>query len=111
MTVRPHPVFRRDNADILMTLPITLDEAVLGGKAEVPTIDGNVKLSIPKGANSGQVLRLRGRGVKAVGSPARGDQKVELRIVAPPEIDDALAAFMEDWRKTHAYDPRKGMKL
>lgn len=111
LTVRPHPVFRRDNADILMTLPITLDEAVLGGKAEVPTIDGNVKLSIPKGANSGQVLRLRGRGVKAVGSPARGDQKVELRIVAPPEIDDALAAFMEDWRKTHAYDPRKGMKL
>lgn len=110
LTVRPHPVFRRDGADILMTLPITLDEAVLGGKVEVPTIDGYVKLSIPKGASSGQTLRLRGRGVKPVGSSTRGDQKVELRIVAPPEIDDALAAFMEGWRKTHAYDPRKGMK-
>jgi DnaJ-class molecular chaperone len=109
LSVRPHPVFRRDGNDILMTLPITLDEAVLGGKVDAPTIDGPVKLTIPKGASGGQILRLRGRGVDPVGAGPRGDQKVELRIVAPPAIDDALAEFMETWRKTNAYDPRKGM--
>ncbi len=63
VTVRPHPVFRRDGDTILITLPITLDEAVLGAKVEVPTISGNVALTIPKGSSSGRVLRLRGRGV------------------------------------------------
>ena len=110
VSMRPHPVFRREGDDILMTLPITLDEAVLGGKVAAPTIDGSVQLTIPKGANSGQVLRLRGRGVKPVGGKTRGDQRVELRIVMPPKIDDELAAFMETWRKTHDYDPRKGIK-
>ena len=111
LTVRPHPLFRRDGDDIVITLPITLDEAVLGGKVATPTITGNVNLSIPKGASSGQVLRLRGRGVKAPGSKAHGDQRVELSIVAPPKVDEELASFMEDWRKTHSYDPRKGMKI
>lgn len=108
LAVRPHPTFQRDGNDILVTLPISIDEALLGGKVEVPTIDGTVKLNIPKGASSGQVLRMRGRGVAPTkGTP--GDQRVELRIVAPPEVDDALAEFLEDWRKTHAYDPRKGV--
>ncbi len=111
LSVRNHPLFRRDGNDILMTLPITLDEAILGASVEAPTIDGPVKLSIPKGASSGQTLRLRGRGVMPIGSGKRGDQKIELRIVAPPEIDDALADFMTSWRETNAYDPRKGMKI
>ncbi|MCF3594992.1 DnaJ domain-containing protein [Rhodobacteraceae bacterium LMO-12] len=111
LSVRPHPLFRRDGNDILITLPITFDEAVLGGKVEAPTIDGTVNLTVPKGANSGQTLRLRGRGASAIGSDKRGDQLVELRIVAPPKIDDALADFMQDWRKTNHYDPRKGMKI
>lgn len=111
LTVRPHPVFRREGNDILITLPITLDEAVLGGKVDTPTIDGTVKLSIPKGASSGQVLRMRGRGVAPPGGKPAGDQKVELRIVMPEHIDDALAKFVESWRKDHHYDPRKGMKL
>lgn len=110
LSVRPHGLFRRDGNDILITLPITLDEAVLGGKVDTPTIDGTVSLTIPKGASSGQTLRLRGRGTAPIGSDRRGDQLVELRIVAPPKIDDALAEFMQTWRKTHAYDPRKGMK-
>lgn len=107
ITVAPHPTFRRDGDDIAIELPIAIDEAVLGGKVETPTIDGPVKLTIPRGASSGRVLRLRGRGVKR--GDKRGDQLVTLRIVAPPEIDSGLAAFFEDWRKTHAYDPRKGM--
>jgi len=105
--VGEHPLFRRDGADILLDLPISLDEAVLGGKVEAPTIDGRVALTIPKGASSGQVLRLRGRGVKR--GSARGDQRVTLKIVAPKEIDDELEAFMRRWRETHGYDPRKEM--
>jgi DnaJ-class molecular chaperone len=107
ITVAPHPTFRREGDDIEIELPITFDEAVLGGKVETPTIDGKVALTIPKGATTGQMLRLRGRGVKR--GDRRGDQRVRLKIVAPPEIDSALSAFFEDWRKTHGYDPRKGM--
>lgn len=108
LTVGPHPVFLREGDDIHVTLPISLDEAVLGAKVAVPTIDGPVNLSIPKGASSGRVLRLRGRGVhRAKGEP--GDQLVELRIVLPPAVDAELAAFMETWRKSHPQDPRKGL--
>jgi len=110
ISVRPHPIFRRDGHDIVVTLPITIDEAVLGGKVETPTIDGPVKLTIPKGASSGQTLRLRGRGVKPARRAKRGDQRVELRIVSPPKIDAELEKFMQNWRRDHAYDPRKGMK-
>lgn len=104
LNVVSHPVFRREGNDILMTLPITLDEAVLGGKVTTPTIEGTVKLAIPVGASSGQTLRLRGRGVNG-----RGDQMVTLSIVMPPEIDARLSEFMERWRKSNGYDPRKGM--
>jgi len=106
LSVRPDSVFQRDGNDILVVLPITIDTAVLGGKVEVPTIGGSVKLTIPKGANSGQTLRLRGRGVKPAGKEP-GDQKVELRIVMPPDIDPELAEFMQIWRKKNAYDPAK----
>lgn len=108
ITIRPHAIFRREGDDIHVTLPITLDEAVLGAKVQVPTIDGPVAVTIPKGASSGRVLRLRGRGVTPGGAKA-GDQLVELRIVLPPSVDDALSAFMEGWRKTNPYDPRKGL--
>ena len=109
--VRPHKVFRREGNDIHVTLPITLDEAVLGGKVPVPTIDGTVQLNIPKGASSGQKLRMRGRGVKPVRGGKKGDQLVELKIVSPPKIDDELADFMKEWRKKHKYDPRRGMSV
>lgn len=110
ISVAPHPVFLRDSDDIVITLPITIDEAVLGGKIPTPTIKGTVNLTIPKGATTGQTLRLKGRGVKGRGGVS-GDQRVELSIVAPPKIDDALSEFMTGWRKDHSYDPRKGMKL
>jgi DnaJ-class molecular chaperone len=107
ITVAPHPLFRREGDDIEIELPITLDEAVLGAKVETPTIDGPVKLTVPKGASSGRVLRLRGRGVKR--GDRRGDQRVTLKIVSPPVIDSELETFFEGWRQRHAYDPRKGM--
>ncbi len=109
ISVAPHKIFRRDGDDIRMVLPITLDEAVLGGRVEVPTISGAVSLSIPKGASSGQVLRMRGRGIAPRGRETRGDQLVELKIVAPPNVDEALQEFMETWRKGRDHNPRKGM--
>lgn len=104
ISVAPHPEFRREGDDIFLTLPISLDEAVLGGKVKAPTIDGPVGLTIPKGATTGQKLRLRGRGING------GDQQVELKIVMPAKVDDDLARFFEEWRRSHAYDPRAGMK-
>ncbi len=105
--VAEHGFFRREGDDVLVELPITLDEAVLGGRVEVPTVDGRVALTVPKGATSGQVLRVRGRGIKR--GDRRGDQLVTLKIVAPPRIDADLEAFFRTWRETNAYDPRKGV--
>ncbi|MDP2079712.1 MAG: DnaJ C-terminal domain-containing protein [Pseudotabrizicola sp.] len=106
LTVGPHTVFRREGDDILVTLPITIDEAVLGAKVSAPTIAGPVSLTIPKGTSSGRVMRLRGRGVARASGKAAGDQFVELRIVLPPVVDDSLRAFMAEWRNTNSIDPR-----
>ncbi|MEN3975870.1 DnaJ C-terminal domain-containing protein [Emcibacter sp. SYSU 3D8] len=108
--VGAHPVFERDGDDIVVDLPIAIDEAVLGGKVAVPTITGKVNLTIPRGASSGQTLRLRGKGVPAGKNRAAGDQLVKLKIVMPAGIDDDLETFMKSWRESHAYNPRAGMK-
>jgi DnaJ-class molecular chaperone len=103
--VRPHPVFKREGNDIVVEVPISFDEAVLGGKVKVPTIGGRVAVTVPAGSNSGQTLRLKGRGVKG-----RGDQLVRLKVTMPETIDSDLKSFAEEWRKTHAYDPRRKLK-
>lgn len=102
--VRPHPQFRRSGDDILCDVPITIDEAVLGGRIEVSTIAGRVQLTIPKGTDSGRAFRLKGKGVKAK-SGGHGDQIVTVRIVLPQPIDESLAFFLGEWRKKHAYNP------
>ncbi|SMO68754.1 DnaJ C-terminal domain-containing protein [Ruegeria faecimaris] len=109
VSVADHPVFDRQGNDIHITLPITIDEAVLGGKVAAPTIDGGVNVTVPAGTSSGRTLRLRGKGVKKRGSAERGDQLIELTISMPDQIDDELRQFMDSWRETHRYDPRKGM--
>ena len=73
----------------------------------MPTIDGRVALSVPKGASSGRVLRVRGKGVQR--GDRRGDQLVTLKVVSPPQVDAELEAFFRRWREEHAYDPRKGV--
>ena len=108
IAVRPHPVFTREREDILIEVPITLDEAVLGGKIEVPTIAGRVFATVPPGSNTGQTLRLKGRGIKA--KSGAGDQLVKLSVVMPERIDDDLKAFAEKWRESHGYDPRRKLK-
>ena len=91
LTVAPDPDWTRNGDDVEITVPITLDEAVLGGKVEVPTIDGRVMLSVPRGASSGRKLRLKGKGIKGA-KGQRGDQHVTLRIVMPPKARAAAAA-------------------
>ncbi|MGO4684741.1 DnaJ C-terminal domain-containing protein [Hyphomicrobium sp. 2TAF46] len=102
--VRPHPDFKRDGDDILLDLPITIDEAVLGGRVEVPTPTGRVQLNIPKGSSSGKTFRLKGKGVRGKNG-AQGDQLVTVKIVLPQDIDDSLSYFFSEWRQKHAYDP------
>lgn len=103
--VRPHPQFKREGGDILLEVPITIDEAVLGAKVEVPTVTGRVQLTIPKGTSSGRVFRLKGKGVGAAGTPGAGDQLVTIKIVVPEVIDDSLAYFLSEWRQKNKYDP------
>lgn len=104
--VRPHATFKRVGDDIHVELAIGIDEAILGAKVEVPTVTSRVQLSVPKGTSSGQVFRLKGKGVRNRGTGATGDQLVTVRIVLPAEIDDTLAYFMSEWRTRHGYDPR-----
>lgn len=108
IAVRPHAVFKREGDDIVVDVPITLDEAVLGGKIEVPTIAGRVFATVPPGSNTGQTLRLKGRGIKS--KSGAGDQLVKLSVVMPERIDDDLKSFAEKWRESHRYDPRRKLK-
>jgi len=93
--IKPHPVFRREGADIHIEAPITLKEAVLGGKITAPTITGDVSLTVPKNTSSGAILRLKGRGAPT--AKGRGDQFVKLRIVLPEGGDPELEEFMKRW--------------
>jgi DnaJ-class molecular chaperone len=99
--VQPHSVFARDGDDILLTLPVTFDEAILGGKVAVPTIDGTVGLTIPVGSSTGRVLRLRGRGISG-----KGDQRVTIEVMVPQKTDDNLRDFLTTWHESNAFDPR-----
>jgi DnaJ-class molecular chaperone len=102
--IKAHTQFKRQGDDITIELPITIDEAVLGSKVEVPTVTGRVQLSIPKGTSSGKTFRLKGKGVKGkTGIP--GDELVTVRIVLPETIDDSLSYFFSEWRQKNAYDP------
>jgi DnaJ-class molecular chaperone len=106
--ITPDPVLERDGNDIRMTLPVSLPEAVLGGRVEVPTLVGPVVVTIPKGSNSGTLLRLKGKGVRNPTSDSRGDQYVRLAVALPDPMDPELARVIEEWAADHPYDPRAG---
>jgi DnaJ-class molecular chaperone len=108
IAVAPHPLFRRDGFDIHLDAPVTLQEALLGASIEVPTIDGRVAVKLPKGANTGTRLRLKGRGVPHGRGGARGDQYVTLKAMLPDPPDAALDRFVEDWAKNRRDNPRQG---
>jgi DnaJ-class molecular chaperone len=106
IAVQPHPFFTRQGNDVHVEVPVTLPEAVLGGPVTVPTIHGRVSLTVPKNANTGTVLRLRGKGVPAAAGGVDGDQIVRLKVVLPDGGDAELAAFLEGWAALHPYDVR-----
>ncbi len=95
--VMSHRFFRREGHDIHMDLPVSIDEAVLGARVSVPTVDGTVSLSIPKGSSSGRRLRLKGKGITASGKT--GDQYVTVQIMVPASPDKDLEKFLEKWAK------------
>lgn len=103
--IRPHPVFKRTGDDLACDCPLTIDEAVLGAKVEVPTLTGRVQLTIPPGTSSGRVFRLKGKGIVNATAGSTGDQLVTVRIVLPEVIDESLAEFLRGWRTAHGYDP------
>jgi molecular chaperone DnaJ len=106
--VQPHPFFDRRGDDLYTSVPITVTEAALGAKIEVPTMDGRSLLRIPPGTNSGQKLRLRDKGVPSVRNPAqRGDQYVELQVVVPKPVDERVRELLKQLEKLAPEDPRK----
>ncbi len=106
LAVREHSLYRREGDTLIMDLPVSIPDAILGGKIEAPTPDGPVTLTVPRGANSGQQLRLKGRGfIDAKGK--RGDLLARLVLQLPEAIDPDLEAFAETWRKDRPYTPRK----
>ncbi len=107
VSIAPHPAFTREGAaDLRLELPITLYEAVLGGKVRVPTLDGAVDLAVPAGTNSGRTFRLKSKGFPAKGGT--GDLLVTVRITLPDGGDPELTALMSKWRERKPYDPRQG---
>jgi DnaJ-class molecular chaperone len=104
VNIAPHPLFDRDGVNLRLELPITLYEAVLGGKIRVPTLDGAVELAIPGGTNSGRIFRIKGKGLSNKGST--GDLFATVRIVLPENADSDLEALMRKWRDNKPYDPR-----
>src|SRR5438105_13874354 len=104
--VAPHPLFRRDGDNVLLELPVSLTEAVLGARVSVPAVTGPVTMTIPKGSDTGRQLRLRGKGFQ---KKSPGVEIVTLKVFIGPSSDSELAAFLETWAAKHPFDPRHGM--
>lgn len=107
VSVRNHPFYERDGKNIRIELPITLKEAVLGAKVNVPTISGKVAVTVPKGSSSGRMLRLKNKGIYDQKSGIRGDQFIKLMITLPDEVDPELEKFFEKHPETADFNPRK----
>ena len=108
VSIAPHAFFKVDGNDLRVDLPITLYEAVLGGKVRVPTLGGAVELSIPKNTSSGRTFRLKGKGLPKAGGTA-GDLFLTTRIMLPDGNHSELEALMQKWRDGHPYNPRSDL--
>jgi DnaJ-class molecular chaperone len=106
INIKPHRFYRREGDNIRLELPVSIDEAVLGSKVRVPTVDGPVMLSIPKGSSSGKVLRLKGKGFTGKNGQ-RGDQLVSLAVEVPDDAE--LAGFLEGWSGRGRTNPRASL--
>jgi DnaJ-class molecular chaperone len=107
IVVRPHRFFTRDGDNILLDLPVTVKEAALGAEVRAPTTTGSVMLKVPKRSNTGDMLRLRGKGVKK--RDGAGDELVKLKVMMPTEAEPELETFLAGWTPASNYDPRQEM--
>ena len=106
LVIKPHPIYRREGDTLVMDLPVAVPDAVLGGKVEAPTPDGPVTITVPKGANSGQKLRLKGRGLSDP-KGKRGDLYARIILMLPDQPDAQLEEFAQRWRSERPYSPRR----
>jgi len=110
MNVQPHPFFERRGDDLFTKVPISVSEATLGAKVEVPTIDGRALLRIPPGTNSGKIFRLRERGApSARRSGHRGDMYIEVQVVVPRPEDERVRNLVKELSKVAPEDPRQDL--
>jgi molecular chaperone DnaJ len=107
--VKPHPFFERRGNDLYTKVPVTVTEATLGAKVEVPTIDGRSLVRIPPATNSGSTLRLREKGVPSARNSARGDQYVEIQVIVPKPTDERVRNIMKELETVAPDDPRKDL--
>jgi molecular chaperone DnaJ len=108
--VEPHPYFERKGDNIYVKLPVTVTEAALGAKVEVPTIDGPTTIKIPPGTQSGQRLRLREKGAPSLRASGRGDQFVEVQVVVPKVADERTKEILRELARLNPEDPRRDLK-
>jgi DnaJ-class molecular chaperone len=109
ISIEPHRFFTRQGDDIHVQIPVTVTEAVLGGRINVLTAAGPVTMTVPKNSNTGTVLRLKGKGVPRPGGGS-GDQFVKLEVMLPPRPDTALETFLSSWEAGKLYNPRQDMQ-
>jgi len=107
--VDPHPVFKREGSNIYVKVPITVPEATLGARIEIPTLYGNTTIKIPPGTKSGQKLRLKDKGAPIPGKKNRGEQFVEVSIIPPPFNDERIRELMKELENLYPVNPREKM--
>lgn len=107
-TIHPHPFYRRDGLDVLVDVPISLYEAVLGTKVEVPTLDGPVTLTIPPGTSSGAKMRIKARGIRR--GTEQGDEFIIVKVIVPKDLDADDKAMIEQIEKRHPLNARADVK-
>lgn len=108
--VRPHTYFVRQGHDILCEVPVTLSEALLGAKIEVPTIDGKATMTLPAGTPNGRRFRLRGKGAPALQGGGRGDHYVTVQVVLPDQLDARSRELLEEFAARNPLQPRASMR-
>ncbi len=107
VNILPHKRFERNGSDIYIDLPISFVEAIMGAKIDVPTLDGTVTVTVPPGTQSGQVLRLQGKGLPIFNSSSRGDQFVRIKIMVPKNIDRRSRELLEEFERLNKFNPRE----
>ena len=107
--VEPHPYFTRDGRHLSVEVPLSVAEAVLGARVDVPTLNGLKSLPVPPGASSGQKLRLKGQGLPASGAKSEGDLFVVLKVVVPKGVDDEGKRLIREFDERNPVRPREGL--